>query len=258
MGLSVKMFALALLATLAVSIVIGYVYGHRELSEHDYSVVYGLVNDIKGTGAFLADYLPDRGKLSDYYSYMVNIFGYGEKIAIAFNTRVNVLKAVKYPVERGRYEAVTVYVDVVGGPSSDMCVVVGPFEKDTLLFVAYVNKTTIRIVNVGVVMNSSKIVEFLGRVIDENGNPLPKKPITVYYSTVSNASLILGSANVTGVIFSDNKGRFRTRLPLEALPEKAFITLAVTDDPSYSKGYLVINATAANVFKDLILVAKHD
>ncbi len=258
MGLSIKMFALALLATLAVSIVIGYIYGHRELSEYEYNVVYGLVNDMGSTGAFLADYLPGRGKLSDYSSYMVNIFGYGEKIAISFSTRVNVVKAVKYLVEGGRYEAVTIYVDVVGGQPSDTCVMIGPFEKDTLLFVAYVNKTAIRIVNVGVVMNSSKIVEFLGRVIDENGNPVPKKPITVYYSTVNNASLILGSANVTSIIFSDSKGFFRTRLPLEALPEKAFITLAVTKDPGYSKGYVVVNATAANVFKDLTLVVKHD
>jgi len=224
----------------------------------EYSSVEQLVNDYGIIAMYSMNEIPKNvSKVSMLKYFMTNVGLYGEKLLITYDRPVKIVGIEERDVQ---YKVKAIVVLAKYSEDGVTNIVLGPLvKKDADIYMittVILNEVVINMTVLGVVVNSSEIIEIRGYV-KSNGKCIPNAELNVFMYKVE------GSKNITEIdinevlsegillykISTDYLGRFRIRILSSIIPEKYVVIIVASKE----KGGYVILENKPGTLIDIIL-----
>ncbi len=223
----------------------------------EFKILHNLRNDLNSDVMLSLNYVPENvSRVSSLLYYKTRIALFNEKIIIAFKEPTKVLFIERSPVYMN-VEAYVIYAR--RSPDGYYCILlepkVGKDVKILMITLAIYNESRVDVINIGLAVNQSEVVQIEG-VVQVNGEGIANKLIKVmaYEVKEGNVTPRLSDFLEKGItideVISDNNGRFRVRVLSPYLPEKAYIAVIAS---TKEKGYIILKNKAGTELSNIVL-----
>jgi len=211
-----------------------------------YSSAEWLINDDKSMAMYSMKEVPRNvSKVSLLKYFMTNVGLYGEKLLVTYDRPIEVVRVEERSVQY-KVRAIVIFVRYKEDGVTN--IVLGPLtrEKADIYMVTTVilNETEIHMVVLGIVVNSSEIVEVKGCVMSGNKYiPHAKLDVFIYKMegerniTEVNIDEVLNKGVPLYEVLTDHSGKFRIRILSSVVPEKYIIAVIASKEEN---GYIIL------------------
>ncbi|GEM_PF-4933092 len=231
---------------LVVAILIGRFAGAAQWSIVKYGTADWLSNDRGLLAMFSLPEVPRNAtKVSELTRYMTNIGLYGEKVLLTYDRPVEIVGVREYEVQY-RVRAIVVIARYSEGGVTNVVIEPRPSERANahVIVAALIEGGAIWVRPLGIVVNSSEVIEVRGRVV-RGGRAVPHAKLRLMvYKLEGEANLT--AINVTDVLANgvtfyevscDGSGAFRVRVLPSTVPRDHVIVLIASEAEG---GYLAL------------------
>jgi len=212
----------------------------------EYALAKQLINDSEFMAMYSMEEIPKNvSKVSLLRYFMTSVGIFGEKLLITYDKPVEIVSVEERDVQ---YKVKAIVVLVRYSEEGVTNVVLGPFiKKDTDIYMiatVILNKETLHMRVLGVVVNSSEIVEVKGYVKDgDRGVPHAKLNVFMYKmeeeKNVTQVSIedVLAKGVLLYEVTTDYLGKFRVRILSSIVPKDHVIAIVASKEEG---GYIVL------------------